>query len=249
MRYILVIDETSFYHPDLTKKLLSIKDYQCVGCLLVKGTSKQNSLIENIKDKLVFFGFSEIAKFIVRYLGLLFKPHLRSVIYHLRKNKIDYLKIKSDTDVNEIIGWIREKDCDFIFASTTLILNKEILGLPRYGCIGRHSSLLPSYAGFWPIFHATLNGDKEIGVTLYLMSEKIDQGKILAQKQYMLDSDKSLDQLYQENFSYVTDIFKEAVANLIERKFRNENGRYVSFFHFPEGSRIKYFRRLGGKFL
>lgn len=249
MRYILVIDETSFYHPELTNKLLSLNEPECVGCLLVTGAPSRNSLLYKTSKKILYFGFYESIKFTLRFLKLIFKPHLRSVAYQLRKNKIDFMEVKSDINTTSIINWVEKKHCDFIFASTTLIIKKELLDLPRFGCINRHSSLLPGYAGLWPIFHACLNGEKETGVTLYLMSEKIDQGKILAQKKYSLDAGKSLDQLYQENFSYVPEMFKAAVDALINKKYPVSVENVSSYYGFPEAAQIKEFRRLGGKFI
>ncbi len=59
------------------------------------------------------------------------------------------------------------------------ILPKEILEIPRYGCLNIHPSLLPKYRGPSPIQYTILNGDKETGVTIILMNEKIDAGSIL----------------------------------------------------------------------
>lgn len=69
----------------------------------------------------------------------------------------------------------------FVVAAYAKILPKEILSIPRLGSIGIHPSLLPKYRGTTPIQTAILNGEKETGVTLFLLNEKVDNGKILAQ--------------------------------------------------------------------
>ncbi len=61
-------------------------------------------------------------------------------------------------------------------------LTKEILSLPKFGCLNVHPSLLPKYRGASPIPQAILNGEKQTGVTIFRMSEKIDQGDILSQE-------------------------------------------------------------------
>ncbi|MDP3093334.1 MAG: methionyl-tRNA formyltransferase [bacterium] len=61
-------------------------------------------------------------------------------------------------------------------------LDKKILNIPKYGCLNVHPSLLPKYRGASPIPQAILNGEKETGVTIIRMSEKIDQGDILSQE-------------------------------------------------------------------
>ncbi len=67
------------------------------------------------------------------------------------------------------------------------IIPKEILDIPQIGAIGIHPSLLPKYRGSSPIQTAILNGDKETGISLYLMDEKIDHGKIFAQEKKEID--------------------------------------------------------------
>ncbi len=68
----------------------------------------------------------------------------------------------------------------FIVASYGKIIPKNILTLPRLGCLNIHPSLLPKYRGASPIQTALLNGDKETGVTIMLMDEKLDHGPILS---------------------------------------------------------------------
>lgn len=59
------------------------------------------------------------------------------------------------------------------------LIPKNILDMPRYGCINLHVSLLPKYRGSAPIQWAVLNGDKETGVTIMQLNEGMDTGDIL----------------------------------------------------------------------
>jgi methionyl-tRNA formyltransferase len=61
------------------------------------------------------------------------------------------------------------------------ILPKDILDLPRFGCVNVHTSLLPKYRGAAPIQWAILNGETETGVTIMKMDAGMDTGAILAQ--------------------------------------------------------------------
>jgi len=69
-----------------------------------------------------------------------------------------------------------------VVAAYNQIIPKEILDIPKYGCLNIHPSLLPKYRGPSPIQTAILNGDKKTGVTIILMDEKVDRGPILSQK-------------------------------------------------------------------
>ena len=59
------------------------------------------------------------------------------------------------------------------------IIPKEILHMPKYGCINVHASLLPAYRGAAPIQWAVINGDKESGVTIMRMDEGVDTGDMI----------------------------------------------------------------------
>ena len=66
-----------------------------------------------------------------------------------------------------------------ITAAYGQILSKEILEIPKFGCLNIHASLLPKYRGASPIQSAILNGDEETGITIMLMDKKMDTGKII----------------------------------------------------------------------
>jgi len=82
-----------------------------------------------------------------------------------------------------------------ILAAYGKILPKEILQLPKYGAINIHPSLLPKYRGASPVQFAILNGDKETGVTIMLMNEKIDEGPILAQEKINIAPEETYESL------------------------------------------------------
>lgn len=62
------------------------------------------------------------------------------------------------------------------------LLPKAVLDIPKYGCINIHASLLPKLRGAGPIQWSILNGDKETGVTAMYLSEKMDEGDMIAKK-------------------------------------------------------------------
>ena len=60
------------------------------------------------------------------------------------------------------------------------IIPKEILELPKFGCINIHASLLPKYRGAAPIQQAVIDGEKESGVTIMQMGEGLDTGDMIS---------------------------------------------------------------------
>ena len=70
-----------------------------------------------------------------------------------------------------------------VVAAFGQILRPEVLGLPPYGCLNVHASLLPRYRGAAPIPAAILAGDVKTGVTIMLMDPGMDTGPILDQEE------------------------------------------------------------------
>lgn len=67
----------------------------------------------------------------------------------------------------------------FVVAAFGQILSKEILEMPRFGCINVHASLLPKYRGAAPIQWSIIDGEQESGVTIMQMDEGLDTGDML----------------------------------------------------------------------
>ena len=62
------------------------------------------------------------------------------------------------------------------------ILPKEIIDIPKHGCINVHASLLPKYRGAAPMQWALLNGEKTTGITIMKINERLDAGEIILQE-------------------------------------------------------------------
>ena len=87
------------------------------------------------------------------------------------------LKIRNNP---EFVKRLKEINPDVIcVVAYGKIIPKEILDIPRLGCINVHGSLLPKYRGAAPIQWAVLNGDKETGITTMFMDEGMDTGDII----------------------------------------------------------------------
>lgn len=71
------------------------------------------------------------------------------------------------------------------------LISKEILDLPRYGCINVHASLLPKYRGAAPIQWAVIDGEAESGVTTMKMDEKLDTGDMIMKTVIPLAADET----------------------------------------------------------
>ncbi|MFL0268217.1 methionyl-tRNA formyltransferase [Candidatus Clostridium radicumherbarum] len=114
-------------------------------------------------------------------------------------------KIRNDA---KGIETIKELEPDFIIVvAFGQILPKEILDIPKYGCINLHASLLPKYRGAAPINWAVINGENISGNTTMLMDIGLDTGDMLLKSEYPIKNDMTAGELH--------DILMEDGANLL----------------------------------
>lgn len=92
------------------------------------------------------------------------------------------LEVYQPENINDVesIDKIRGLNPDFIVvAAYGQILKKELLSIPKYGCLNVHASLLPKYRGAAPINWAIINGEKHTGISIMKMEEGLDTGDVV----------------------------------------------------------------------
>lgn len=117
--------------------------------------------------------------------------------YALEKNLKIYqpLKIRNN---QEFIEEMKSLNPDVIcVVAYGKILPKEILDIPKYGCINVHGSLLPKYRGAAPIQWAVLNGDKETGITTMFMDIGMDTGDMILKEKIQIGEDETTGELWE----------------------------------------------------
>lgn len=103
------------------------------------------------------------------------------------------IKIKNDYEK------LTEEKIDLIVTCAYgQIIPKEVLNLPKYGCINVHASILPKYRGSAPIQWAIINGDKETGVTIMYMDEGMDTGDIISISKMAITSDDNVGTMHDK---------------------------------------------------
>lgn len=118
--------------------------------------------------------------------------------YALEKNLKIYqpIKIKNNTEfLDEIKTLAPDVICVVAYGK---ILPKEILEIPKLGCINVHGSLLPKYRGAAPIQWAVLNGDKTTGITTMYMNEGMDTGDMILKEEVEIGPEETTGDLWQK---------------------------------------------------
>lgn len=98
----------------------------------------------------------------------------------------------------ECIAYLEQYQADIIVVvAFGQILPKEILEMPRYGCVNVHASLLPKYRGAAPIQWAVINGEPISGVTTMRMDQGLDTGDIIMKQEVALTEEETGGSLFE----------------------------------------------------
>lgn len=124
------------------------------------------------------------------------------------------IKIRNN---EEFIKKIKELNPDIIcVVAYGKILPKEILDIPKYGCINVHGSLLPKYRGAAPIQWAIINGEKTTGITTMYMDIGMDTGDMILKEEVEIGEDETTGKLW-ERLSKIGGTLLVKTINLIEK--------------------------------
>lgn len=113
------------------------------------------------------------------------------------KHDIKVLQPEKLKDDREAIEYLKELNPDFIIVvAFGQILTKEVLGIPRFGCINLHASLLPMYRGAAPLNWVIINGEKKSGNTTMLMDVGLDTGDMLLKDEVEITENMTAGELH-----------------------------------------------------
>ena len=111
---------------------------------------------------------------------------------------------------------LREYNADvFVVAAYGQILSKELLDMPKYGCVNVHASLLPKYRGAGPIQWCVLDGEEETGVTTMKMAEGLDTGDMLLKSATKIGENETAGELHDRLSQMGADLIVDTLGALI----------------------------------
>lgn len=112
------------------------------------------------------------------------------------------------------------------------IIPKEILDLPKFGCINVHPSLLPKYRGAAPIQSAIINGDEKTGVTTMYLNEKMDEGDIILQEETIIGDNETSGELWNRLSKLGAELLLKTLKQIENgtalRKKQGKNATYTT---------------------
>jgi len=133
-----------------------------------------------------------------------------------------------------------------VVAAFGQILKKDVLEMPRYGCINVHASLLPRWRGAAPINAAILHGDEETGVTIMQMDVGLDTGPMFASKSIRIRHDDTAGSVLQAlstlGANLLTEILPEYISGNIKPVSQPAEGATYAPMLKKEDGRLDFTR-------
>ncbi|MGN0542729.1 MAG: methionyl-tRNA formyltransferase [Acutalibacteraceae bacterium] len=113
------------------------------------------------------------------------------------------------------------------------ILPKEILELPKYGCINIHASLLPKLRGAAPIQWSVINGFEKTGVTSMQMDEGLDTGDMLIKKETEIGENETAGELHDRLSLLGAQVLEETLCALEKGELKPVKQNHSEFTYAP----------------
>jgi len=162
------------------------------------------------------------------------------------------IQIAYTHDINspEAIDRIKRFNPDLLVSLFTMQLYKApVLKIAKYGSITSHPSILPNYRGLEVFFWVLANNERETGVSVFFLTEKIDAGQVFEQQVIPITPEMTVASLYRKITEIGGDLLVKAVRDIDsgEIKYIKQEGR-GAYYRMPDRDSVRRFLKLGRRF-
>jgi len=244
---------TRIFFEEFLKRYPNLEEIK--GIVICK-TMGKNSLRKMVGQMYDFYGLKDFLRMGVRFIGhkLLAKicgflkvAKFYTIEQTFRYHNIGVIK-RNDINSTDFLQEMAGKDLDLVVSvAAPKIFKKALLELPRYGCINIHTAKLPKYRGMMPNFWNLYHDEKNTGITIHTMDEKIDAGKIILQKEVAIKEGESLDSLTKRTKKIGAELMLETLRQIKggEARYSDYPKAESSYYSFPKKEDVRELRRRG----
>jgi methionyl-tRNA formyltransferase len=254
--YILT-QEDSFYLPKFFDNFFAQKsvNYNVVGVSILKGEIDNKNIFKYLK-LLRFLGsikvfFKYLANKVLDLVSKIFNLNNSFSVYSSFNNRNVPVRLNHDINTDEFVNYLNNLKVDLVVSvACPKIIKTKLINNFDNKIINIHGSLLPKYRGMLPSFWVLLNGEKETGVTVHYINDKIDDGDIIGQLRIPCKKINSMHELLLvSKIKYGPSLLLEVMKKIYNKEelTRIKNISNGSYFSFPDYISIKRFYERGNK--
>jgi methionyl-tRNA formyltransferase len=123
----------------------------------------------------------------------------------------------------EFIEELSSYNADLFVVVAFRMLPEVVWSMPPMGTFNLHASLLPQYRGAAPINHAIINGEKETGLTTFLLDKEIDTGEIIMQEKVTIEDDETAGTLHDKLMVLGNKVVVETIKIIEEGRVQSQS--------------------------
>jgi formyltetrahydrofolate hydrolase len=259
IRALLLIDESSFFLPTFSNNLIDIaQDIVNFTAIVVMKPPVKGDIKGNLLENASNLTFMEKIKLGLRFIGskiAIYRTNqgkyvpLGSVFRTLSHRKIKVVKVYKYLELAKWMSELQHGQFEILISSNSMILKDEWLQKFTLGALNRHSSLLPSYGGLWPVFHSAKNGEDVYGASVHIMTSIIDGGPVLAQRIFRSHPNDTIYSRYSDTYAVSAELVRIAIEKLLDGNFENISNFPSSYFGKLGSEDFYQLRKRGMKFI
>jgi len=235
---ILIVTNEHLYTNIALRKFIKMHNKNIVGIILADFVISGRSFLSTVlfllkKSTLPFSIYKFFEQKLYQFKIFFGLGKSKSFKYYSKKYSVSLYKTK-DINSKKTLNLIRRLNPDILYSvSFPQKLKKEVINIPKYGCINFHDSLLPSYRGLCAYFWIMANNEKESGISVHFIDETFDTGKLIMQKRFKINDGDTMQHLYYTSSSLIQKMLPE-IQNKLEKKnimpiFQKKGGSYYSW--------------------
>jgi methionyl-tRNA formyltransferase len=256
LRVLIITEEDELYLPLSIQHILQTCPYEIVEIACARNPLLPNKL-KALKKFYKTFGIVPIAKHCLRLLKAKMLDKIPALNFTGRYYSVKQLcrafnkpcRFVENINSEEFLNYCRQLSIDMVASvSSTQIFKKQLINLPKYGCINIHTAKLPKYRGLYPVYWAMAYGEKSLGVSIHYIEEGIDTGKIILQEEVAIPPHSTLDHMLKVTKIKGAELLVRAIGQIAEGTvqafYSQDQG---SYFSFPTPDSYKNFRSYGYK--
>ena len=127
----------------------------------------------------------------------------------------------------EFIEELSSYNADLFVVVAFRMLPEVVWSMPPMGTFNLHASLLPQYRGAAPINHAIINGEKETGLTTFLLDKEIDTGEIIMQEKVVIEDDETAGTLHDKLMLLGNKVVVETIKIIEEGRVQSQSQEMI----------------------
>ena len=192
---------------------------------------RKNTRSHTVIDKVFFVGSKKLGHSILKKLHTINPESIKRVVTiddtsdernyfnEFRSfTKENTLPLNILTKPSELGTLIREENPDLVIVvGWYWIISPEVLEMVPNGLIGIHASSLPQYRGFAPLVWAVINGEKKTGISLFYLSDGIDTGDIIDQRELPIGENSNISSLLDETEKLSLDMIEKNYESILNK--------------------------------